>query len=134
MAALGIYGQSIQKKSQMGYRETRQKIEHFIKGKNLCIFAAHDHSRAMVARGLNIPSFVVIFFGNAKMGAPVMLDNPVWSLHLPLKVSIFDDKDGHTWIAVPDLKNIAIKDKLSLEQQKTIDGMSNLLDTLLSVA
>lgn len=133
VAAVGIYGQSIQKQSGMNYKETRQKIEHFIKSKQLSIFASHDHAKAASSQGLFMPASIVIFFGNAKVGTPVMLDNPVWSLHLPLKVAIFDDKEGRTWIAVPDLKSIAAKDKLSPEQQQTIDGMSNLLNALLNI-
>lgn len=43
-----------------------------------------------------------------------MLDNPVfWSLHLPMKAADFDNKEESTWIAVPDLKSIVAKDKLS---------------------
>lgn len=133
MAPVGIYGQSIRKKSAMGHKETCQKIEHFIKEKQLSIFASHAHAEYAAGRGKNTPASRIIFFGNTQLGAPLMLDNPVWSLHLPLKVAIFDDKDGDTWIVVPDLKNIAIRDKLSPEQQKSIDGMSNLLDTLLNV-
>lgn len=80
-----------------------------------------------------MPSAVRIFFGNAQVSTPVILDNPVWALHLPLKVAVYNDAEGKTWIAVPDLKAIAAVDKLSAEQEKTIDNMSKLLDTILNI-
>ena len=38
-------------------------------------------------------------FGNPKAGGPVMRENPIAALELPLKVIAYEDAQGKTWIA-----------------------------------
>lgn len=127
------YAQSICKKSAFNYEETRSKVEKLITNQFLTIFAIHNHTEIAARHGFNMPSAVVILFGNPEMSASIMLDNPLWTLYLPLKVAIYDDAEGRTWIAVPDLKAIESEDKVGPEQEKTLQKMSQILDGILNI-
>jgi uncharacterized protein (DUF302 family) len=50
---------------------------------------------------------VVLVFGNPKVGTKLMLDQQAMALDLPLRLAIWQDEAGATWIGYHDLKPLA---------------------------
>ncbi len=46
-----------------------------------------------------MPPTVVLLYGSAKAGTPIMLATPAAALDLPLRVLIREDADGHTQVS-----------------------------------
>ncbi len=73
---------------------------------------------------MELASSQVLIFGNPKLGTPIMQADPLAGLFLPLKVLVYEDSDGQTWLAyqtpqglLRDLQDIPI-----LEVSEKISG------------
>jgi uncharacterized protein (DUF302 family) len=44
----------------------------------------------------------LLVFGNPKLGTPAMQADPLAGLYLPLKILVYQDVEGATWLAYDD--------------------------------
>ena len=102
--------------------ETVGKLRGILRDKGITLFAIEDHSGEAEKAGMKMPPTKLLVFGNPKGGTPVMLAAPSIAIDLPLKVLVWEDSRGQTWLsynspeylkkrhAVPDdlVKNIAV--------------------------
>jgi uncharacterized protein (DUF302 family)/uncharacterized membrane protein YidH (DUF202 family) len=102
--------------------ETVEKLKGILRDKGINLFALIDHSGEAEKAGLKMPATKLLIFGNPKGGTPVMLAAPSIAIDLPLKVLVWEDSRGKTWLSynspeylkkrhgVPDdlVKNIAV--------------------------
>lgn len=128
-----LYAQVIKKRSLFSHDETVKKVEALIASKNLQILSKIDHSKSAAVNKIYLPPSTLIIFGNAQLGSGIMADNPVWGVHLPLKVAVYDDKKGKTWVVVPDLKDIAGHDRLKSQSMDKVKIMAHFLVMMLHV-
>ncbi len=49
----------------------------------------------------------LVILGNPKIGAPAMLDGPTMGLDVPLRVLVFEDSDGETYLIYHDPAEVA---------------------------
>lgn len=63
------------------------------------LFSLIDHSGEAEKVGLQMPPTKLLIFGNPKAGTPVMLSAPSIALDLPLKLLVWKDTGGKTWIS-----------------------------------
>ena len=87
------------KPSAWNARESIDKLEAFLQKAGVTIYARIDQQSEMKKVGLSSGAIEFLEFGNPKAGGPVMLENPIAALELPLKVLAYDDAQGKTWIA-----------------------------------
>ena len=107
LIALALFGlatavqaaQLVTKPSSHSVAETMDKLEKVVNGKGLTIFARIDHQANARNAGMEMAESQVLIFGNPKMGTLIMQGNPAAGLDLPLRVVIYQDKDGNTWIS-----------------------------------
>jgi uncharacterized protein (DUF302 family) len=52
--------------------------------------------------GLTVPPLQFILFGKPKAGGPLMVNNPVSALDLPLKVIAWEDAKQKVWLGYND--------------------------------
>ena len=57
----------------------------------------------------------LLIFGNPKAGTPVMLAAPPSAIDLPLKLLVWEDADGKTWISYNDPKYLQNRHHLPAE-------------------
>jgi uncharacterized protein (DUF302 family)/uncharacterized membrane protein YidH (DUF202 family) len=102
--------------------ETVEKLKGILQDKGITLFALIDHSGEAAKAGMKMPSTKLLIFGSPKGGTPVMLAAPSIAIDLPLKVLVWEDSRGKTWLSynspeylkkrhgVPDdlVKNIAV--------------------------
>jgi uncharacterized protein (DUF302 family) len=78
--------------------ETVSHLEHAIAGAGMKVFARIDHAEGARSAGLTMRPTVLILFGNAKTGTPLMVARPTVAIDLPLKALVWEDDDGTTWL------------------------------------
>jgi uncharacterized protein (DUF302 family) len=102
--------------------ETVERLKGTLRDKGINLFALIDHSGEAEKSGLKMPPTKLLIFGNPKGGTPVMLAAPSIAIDLPLKVLVWQDSHGKTWLSynspeylkkrhgVPDdlVRNIAV--------------------------
>jgi uncharacterized protein (DUF302 family) len=62
------------------------------------LFAVIDHSEAQTV-GLAMRPTKLLIFGNPKAGTPLMVARPSIAIDLPLKILVWDDAEGRTWVS-----------------------------------
>ena len=74
--------------------------------------------------GLTLAPEQLLIFGNPKLGTPAMQDDPLAGLYLPLKVLVYQDGSGQTWLAYEDPKEMFEDLNISAEAEyvKTMTG------------
>ncbi|HVU38156.1 MAG TPA: DUF302 domain-containing protein, partial [Opitutales bacterium] len=61
-----------------------------------------DHAAGAAEAGLALAPTVVVIFGNAKSGTPLMQANQTLGIDLPLKALVWQDVAGKTWLSYND--------------------------------
>lgn len=65
----------------------------------LSIFARIDHAAAASESGLHMPPTMVLVYGHAKGGTPIMLAAPRAALQLPLRVLVREGREGQVIVS-----------------------------------
>src|SRR6201986_2176024 len=79
-------------------KETIDRLQVFLLQHGATIYARIDQQAEVQKAGQNIPPLEFILFGNPKAGGPIMAENPLAALDLPLKAIAWEDKDGRAWL------------------------------------
>lgn len=83
----------------LGFDDTLDRLITVIERAGLTIFARIDHAAGARDAGLAMPPAVVLIYGHARGGTPIMLVAPQAALDLPLRVLVREDADGRTMVA-----------------------------------
>lgn len=67
------------------------------------LMARVDHGAGAQTVGRDIGASQLLIFGNPKVGTPVMEQNRLAGLMLPLHVLVYEDAQGQTWIAYENI-------------------------------
>lgn len=81
---------------------TMDKLVAAVEDAGATVFARVDHSGGAAAAGMELAPSQLLIFGNPSLGTPAMQDNALSGLFLPLKVLVYEDADGRTWLAYED--------------------------------
>src|SRR6478672_9957055 len=85
--------------SNFGPKETMDRLETEIRTKGLEVFARIDHAGGAAEVGLKLAPTELIIFGNARAGTPLMQSVQTVGIDLPLKVLVWEDAGGKTWLS-----------------------------------
>ena len=94
-AAKGI----VDKPSNHSVDQTVDKLKNILQAKGVALFALVDHSGEAAKVGMKMPPTKLLIFGNPKAGTPLMLAAPSAAIDLPLKVLVWEDAQGKTWVS-----------------------------------
>lgn len=114
--------------SQFSVAETMARIEQTLKKMEIPVFAKFDHGKNAEEVGLELRPNQVIVFGSPKVGTKLMQDNPSISIELPLKISVWEDKNGSVWATFPQMKVMAAE--YGLDGEPVIGKMQELLQKI----
>lgn len=78
---------------------TMDRLEAAVTAAGAAVVARVDHASAAQSADMVLAPTQVLIFGNPKLGTPAMQDDPLAGLYLPLKVLVYEDADGQTWLA-----------------------------------
>jgi uncharacterized protein (DUF302 family) len=130
MAAEGL----ITVPSRFGPQETMAKLEAEVKAKGLTVFAHVDHAAGAAAVGLSLPPTDLLIFGNAKGGTPLMQAAQTVGIDLPLKVLVWQDASGKTFVSYNDPGWIAKRHGVGGEAEATVKALSGALAAITAAA
>ena len=111
---------------------TVERLENELKKREIPLFAKLDHAKNAEGVDLKLRPTTVLVFGSPKVGTLLMQEDQSISLELPLKISIWEDEQGSTWLAFPRLINLS--KKYNLEEHPVIPKMEQLMESLVQQA
>jgi uncharacterized protein (DUF302 family) len=88
--------------SAFGPTETLERLTAAVTARGMTVMARIDHAAAAAEVGMKLAPTEVIIFGNPRAGTPLMQAAPTMGIDLPLKVLVWRDGDGKTWLAYND--------------------------------
>src|SRR2546425_161254 len=89
----------IEERSQHSVGETVERLTALLHAKGVTLFALVDHSGEAAKIGITMPPTKLLIFGNPKAGTPLMLAAPSVAIDLPLKILVWEDAQGRTWLS-----------------------------------
>ena len=92
-------GAYVEHKSSLTFAETVAKLVEAIEKVGMNVFARIDHAANAQEVGMELRPSVVLIYGHARGGTPVMQAAPVAALDLPLRVLIRETDCGEAMIA-----------------------------------
>jgi uncharacterized protein (DUF302 family) len=123
-SAEGIVSQA----SPFSMEETLERLKTLVHNKGLMVFAQIDHSDEAERVGLTMRPAHVLFFGSPKAGTPLMVASPLLALDLPLKVLVWQDKDGQVWVSYASPEYLARRYSIPDDLVANIAGIAGLVD------
>lgn len=120
--------------SHWGPKETLDRLEAEVKAKGLTVFARIDHAAGAAAVGMTLLPTAVLIFGNAKGGTPLMQSSQLIGIDLPLKVLVWQDTSGKTWLSYYDPSTLAQRHGLPGETTAVVGNLSAALRGLTAKA
>jgi uncharacterized protein (DUF302 family) len=79
--------------------QTVDRLRGILESKAVTLFALIDHSGEAAKVQIKMPPTKLLIFGSPRAGTPVMLATPSIAIDLPLKILVWEDSQGKTWIS-----------------------------------
>jgi uncharacterized protein (DUF302 family) len=127
MTTGGVAAGLITAKSNFGARQTADRLVTAIEAKGMTLFARIDHGAGARQAGLELGPDELLIFGSAKAGTPLMQENPVVGIDLPLKALIWGDSSGTVWLTYNDPHWIIQRHGLGAAANARADQMATAL-------
>ena len=104
LASLALPGSAtgngiINKPSNHSVDQTVDKLKNILQAKGITLFALIDHSGEAEKVGMKMPPTKLLIFGNPKGGTPLMLAASSIAIDLPLKILVWEDREGKVWLS-----------------------------------
>jgi uncharacterized protein (DUF302 family) len=115
--------------SSFGPKETMDRLEAEIRAKGMSVFARVDHAEGAAEAGLELRPTNLIIFGNARGGTPLMQASQTAGIDLPLKVLVWQDAAGKTWLSYNEPNWIVQRHGLGVRAE-IIDKMAAALSAM----
>jgi uncharacterized protein (DUF302 family) len=120
--------------SSRGPRETVDRLVAAIAAKGLAVFARVDHAAGAAEVGMLLRPTVLVIFGNARGGTPLMQHEQTIGIDLPLKTLVWQDADGRTWLSYNAPAWIVERHGAAPDQLPNLKGMTGMLAALAQAA
>jgi uncharacterized protein (DUF302 family) len=89
----------LSRRSPVSVGDTVAQIASALEANGVKLFATIDHSGEAERVGLTLRETKLLIFGNPAAGTPLMEENPLIALDLPLKVLVWHDQDNKVWMS-----------------------------------
>ncbi|KNX39849.1 camphor resistance protein CrcB [Roseovarius tolerans] len=106
LPALASNDDIVKVKSSGDVATTMDRLEAAVTGAGANVFARVDHAAGAASVDMDLAPTQLLIFGNPKIGTQAMQDDPVAGLFLPMKVLVYQDGAGQTWLAYEDPKEM----------------------------
>lgn len=120
--------------SGYGPKDTMNRLEAEVRAKGMTIFAHIDHAAGAAAVGQSLPPNDLLIFGNSKGGTPLMQAVQTIGIDLPLKVLVWQDASGTTWISYNDPSWLANRHGLGHEAETAVTALTAALKAVAGAA
>lgn len=102
-----------------------------VEGAGATVFATVDHGKGAGSIQQDIGQSQLVIFGNPKVGTPVMQQNRLAGLMLPLQVLVYEDDAAKVWVAYEDMSiRLGQLDKIDQDDISILTPIAGALDKL----
>jgi uncharacterized protein (DUF302 family) len=109
---------------------TRERLTAAIIARGMSVIASIDHAEAAAKVGLELRPTEVVMFGNPRAGTGLMQIAQTMGIDLPLKVLIWQDENGKTWLSYNEPRWLAERHGVGPGGEKTLAAMTEALAAL----
>ncbi|MGD0641205.1 MAG: DUF302 domain-containing protein [Roseiarcus sp.] len=88
--------------SRGGPAETLRRLEASIASRGMTVFARIDHAEGAKSAGLALLPTEVVIFGSPTAGTPLTAISQTIGIDLPLKMLVWQDAEGRTFVSYND--------------------------------
>jgi uncharacterized protein (DUF302 family) len=113
--------------------KTVERFEAILKEKGIRLFARVDHAEGAAKAKLMLRPTTVLIFGNPQVGTPLMQSQQTIGIDLPLRVLVWEDDNGKTWLAYNDPAFLAKRHEIT-DRGDTLKAMGAGLKSLAEAA
>ena len=106
------------------------RFEAEVRARGMIAFAHIDHAAGAAAVGLSLRPTELLIFGNARGGTPLMELVQTIGIDLPLRVLVWQDASGMTWLSYIDLNWLARRHGLDREVEATVSVLTAALNQM----
>ena len=122
------------KRSSFGPEQTMKRLEAEVKARGLTVFAHVDHAAGAAAVDMPLRSTDLLIFGNARGGTPLMQSVQSIGIDLPLKMLVWQDDNGVTWVSYNDPAWLAHRHGLDDSTKATVNALTAALNAIATKA
>ena len=97
------------------FADTVQRLLSALTGHGIKIFSTIDQKAEAATVGLMMPPTMLLLFGNPKAGTPIMLEQPLAGLDLPLKALVTEPTPGEVIVSFNTAAYILQRHSLAAE-------------------
>jgi uncharacterized protein (DUF302 family) len=117
----------VERKSSMAFQPTVDRLVAAIEKAGMSVFARIDHAAGARAVGLSMLPSVVLIYGQARGGTPIMQAAPMAALDLPLRALVRENERGETLVAFHPVREMLQAHGLPDELTGRLAGAQDLL-------
>jgi uncharacterized protein (DUF302 family) len=92
-----------------------ERLEQIVAARGMTVFARFDHAANAHEVGLELRPTTVVVFGDARVGTKLMLAAQTIAIELPLRVLVWSDGAGQTWLGYNDPSSLARRHGLAAD-------------------
>ena len=123
-------GGIITKPSSKSVAQTVDDLRGQMEGRGFTVFNVIDHSGVAERAGVQMPDSKLVMFGKPAVGAGVMLAAPLAALDIPLKVLVWEDRNGAVSVSYNSPGFLAERHHLEGALRGPFDAVQSIVETL----
>jgi len=117
----------VTKPSSPSVAQTVDRLSRVIADRGFTLFRVIDHSETAERAGVQMPESKLVLFGKPAVGATVMAAAPLAGLDFPLKVLVWEDRNGAVSVSYNSPGFLAERHHVENAQWKTFLRMEKRL-------
>jgi uncharacterized protein (DUF302 family) len=121
----------ITKPSGKSVAQTIDGLRRLIADRGFTVFNVIDHSGVAERAGVQMPDSKLVMFGKPAVGAAVMLAAPLAALDIPLKVLVWEDRNGAVSVSYNSPGFLAERHHLEGALRAPFDAVESIVEALL---
>ncbi len=103
--------------------ETISRFEAALKAHDVTVFAKIDHSAGAAKANMPLRPTILLIFGGARGGTPLMQADQRIGIDLPLKALVWEDADGKVWLSYNDPAWLAARHGLAASIDQAVAAL-----------
>ena len=116
--------------SDFGPEQSMSRLETEVKARGMTVFARIDHAAAAKVAGLALRPTALLIFGSPRGGTPLMQADQHIGVDLPLKMLVYLDNDGNTWLAYDSPIWLAQRHGLPAQLTPNVSALTTMLEEI----
>ncbi|MEI9414772.1 DUF302 domain-containing protein [Mesorhizobium sp. Cs1321R2N1] len=120
--------------SRFGVTETIDRLAEVVKRAGLLVFARIDHQAGARDVGTTLRPTELLIFGNPKGGTPLMQDQQLAGIDLPVKALAWEDEHGKVWLCYNDAHWIAERHDLRDASRDAVAAIAAGMEKVIAAA